>query len=373
MLGLSPTFLFLLSLPLTALSQANLTDGDTDTCNPAHNGLATGTLQYNSDCNATTWCSGGSCIAKGCRRDEFPLGYPTGDNQKKKKDIPLPDKCNTSQFCPDEGSECIDKIQVGQPCQLDRDDSCVGPDNFQQLRDNTGHGLNVNGSICLNFVCQFANITAGSQCEVENVGYVAYGVGNTEFVNVVSRDNCMVGLYCDSNTTVCIQQKDIGAGCNADKECSTYNCLPNQVCGKNLAESRHFGTWVYIVIGVGIFGGMIATLVLLFFIHGRKREDEREKRLQYWREQNAFRQNIMQMHETARASIFSTPGSGSRRSQLYGVTTEDSQVPMLQHAAPPPKSSGLRHYVAEDTASYEGGNENEHLVMRAPYTHDNKI
>ena len=30
---------------------------------------------------------------------------------------------------------------------------------------------------------------------------------------------------------------------------------------------------------------MIATLVVLFFVHGRQREDEREKRLQYWREQ----------------------------------------------------------------------------------------
>ena len=31
--------------------------------------------------------------------------------------------------------------------------------------------------------------------------------------------------------------------------------------------------------------GMIGTLVVLFFIHRRQREDEREKRLQYWREQ----------------------------------------------------------------------------------------
>ena len=31
--------------------------------------------------------------------------------------------------------------------------------------------------------------------------------------------------------------------------------------------------------------GMIGTLFLLFRIHGRQRDDEREKRLQYWREQ----------------------------------------------------------------------------------------
>ena len=30
---------------------------------------------------------------------------------------------------------------------------------------------------------------------------------------------------------------------------------------------------------------MIGTLVFLFIVHGRQRESEREKRLQYWREQ----------------------------------------------------------------------------------------
>lgn len=33
-------------------------------------------------------------------------------------------------------------------------DSCQAPDNFKQLRETTGLGRNVNGSVCLNFVCQ---------------------------------------------------------------------------------------------------------------------------------------------------------------------------------------------------------------------------
>jgi hypothetical protein len=34
---------------------------------------------------------------------------------------------------------------------------------------------------------------------------------------------------------------------------------------------------------------MIVTMVILFFVHRRQRDDEREKRLQYWREQvNVF-------------------------------------------------------------------------------------
>jgi hypothetical protein len=370
MIFISPSLLLLLSLPISVLSVANSTNVDTNTCNPAHNGLATGTLQYNSDCNATTWCNNGVCQDKGCRRDEFPLGYSTGDTASGKI-IEPPPKCPVDQFCPDEGSQCAAKIQVGQPCQFDRDDSCVGPDDFTALKDTTGHGLNVNGSICLNFVCQFANVSAGSTCEIENTGYIAYG-SSGEFVYVVSRDNCKVGLYCDTNTTVCIQQKALDASCNADKECTSFNCLPTQTCGESPSSPRHLSTWVYIVIGIGIFGGMIATLIFLFIVHGRQREDEREKRLQYWREQNAFRQNIMQMHETARHSIFSTPGSVSRRSALFGTTTtEDANAPMLLHAAPAPKSSGLRHYVSEDNdTSNEGGSDNEQLVMRTPYAHN---
>ncbi|KAH9039576.1 hypothetical protein EDB85DRAFT_2072419 [Lactarius pseudohatsudake] len=326
MLFISPTLFFLLSLPVSTPATS-------------HNGLATGTLQYNSDCNATTWL----------RRDEFPLGYITGDSRGSGKRIDLPPKCSVDEFCPDEGSQCASKIQVGQPCQFDRDD----------LRDTTGRGLNVNGSICLNFVCQFANITAGSTCEIENTGYIAYGPSG-EFVYVVSRDNYKVGLYCDTNSTDCIQQKDLGASCSADKECSSYNCLPDQTCGEIPSNPHHLPL------------GMIATLVVLFIFHGRQREDEHEKRLQYWRGQNAFRQNILQMHETVRNSIFTTPGSVNRRSALFGTTTEDANAPMLQHASPAPKSSGLRHYVGRIVA-HMSGSDNEQLVMRTPFAHDNKI
>jgi len=123
----------------------------------------------------------------------------------------------------------------------------------------------------------------------------------------VCSDNCKIGLYCDTNTTTCIQQRSVGGSCAADKECTTFNCLPNQVCGASPSSPRQFPTWVYIIIGTGIFGGKderwathtpcsphsthnitlgtFGTLVILFFVHRRQREDEREKRLQYWREQ----------------------------------------------------------------------------------------
>jgi hypothetical protein len=175
MVLLSPTFFFFFSLPVLVLSATNTSSSDTDTCNPAHNGLASGTLQFGSDCNATTWCDGGTCSNKQCRRDRFPLGYDTGGGGLGNgKHITPPLFCPSDQFCPDEGSKCSPKIAVGQPCQFNRDgsivslslmpsslissysslDSCEGAHNYWELRDPAGTGRNVNGSVCLNFVCQ---------------------------------------------------------------------------------------------------------------------------------------------------------------------------------------------------------------------------
>jgi hypothetical protein len=76
----------------------------------------------------------------------------------------------------------------------------------------------------------------------------------------------------------------------------------------------------------------------------------------------------LQMHETAQASIFH-PGSSSRRSPQFGITTEDSHAPILQYDA---AASGLRW--GSDEGSYEDAYEtNENMFTRTPFTHDNKI
>ena len=74
--------------------------------------------------------------------------------------------------------------QSAHSCNVDE---CQPPDNANELEDKNGYGLNVNGAICLNFVCQWANVTAGQECEVENVGYITYGANNSEYVDIVSR------------------------------------------------------------------------------------------------------------------------------------------------------------------------------------------
>lgn len=67
--------------------------------------------------------------------------------------------------------------------------------------------------------------------------------------------------------------------------CTSYNCLDSQVCGNALNAPSHFSIWVYIVVCIGIFGFLFGALTFLFFVHRREREHEREKRMQYWREQ----------------------------------------------------------------------------------------
>lgn len=103
--------------------------------------------KYLNDCDEKTFCSGaidGICTLKTCRSDEFPFGYKDGDY--------LPPLCPIGTFCPDEGSGCQPLTPVGASCQLNKDDQCAPPPNWQQLASNQ----NANGSLCFDSVCTYA-------------------------------------------------------------------------------------------------------------------------------------------------------------------------------------------------------------------------
>ncbi|KAH9485356.1 hypothetical protein JR316_0002264 [Psilocybe cubensis] len=315
-------------------------------CSTGNNRLQTGTYQFWSECNSVSYCSDeGVCVAKGCRKDDFPFGYAQGDPN-------LPPKCGKGEFCPDEGTECQPVLSVNSPCQLNRDDQCEGPDNFKELADTSGRGLNFNGSVCLNNVCMWANVTLGNKCVVENTPYIAYGASG-EFIDIVSRGNCKLGLYCDSSSLVCMNNKLLGESCEADKECDSWNCLSSGVCGVTAATPHHFGVYVYILVALGIIGGMSGTLTGLYFAHRKQRERERAKRAQYWREQNAFHQNLMQMRETARASILNLrTTSGGRNDYTLSRDASDESNSALHTSGP--KASGLRNYMGDDSDIDDG-------------------
>ena len=163
MLHLLPTLLFLF-LPSSLVIAGDVQEGGT--CSVNNNRLQIGTYEFYSDCNSLTFCnpSTGKCEKKGCRRNEFPLGYLPGTK--------LPPRCDQGQFCPDEGDSCQTKLPVGSDCQLNRDgtvvshprcrhrshtagrlDQCQPPPNAKELADSSAHGLNVDGAVCLNFQC----------------------------------------------------------------------------------------------------------------------------------------------------------------------------------------------------------------------------
>lgn len=325
MLPLHTTLLLLFLTPLVVAGDVH----EGGACSVNNNKLQIGTYEFSSDCDFVTYCNPktNKCEKKGCRRSEFPLGYPTN--------AALPPRCEAGKFCPDEEDSCQDKLPVGSDCQLNRDDECQPPPNAKELSDKSGHGLNVDGAVCLNFQCTWANVTLGLPCVVENTAYISYGA-HDEYIDIVSRDNCQIGLYCDTTQKVCIQQKDVGAQCDADKECFSYNCGAGGKCDKDVSQSNKLPVWVYVIVGISIFGGMFSTLFGLFFLHGKQREAEREKRMQYWREQTAFRQNILQAKESARGSFLSQ-GSVSGRSSVLNVTrdpegsSDESYSPILQH------------------------------------------
>ena len=341
---LTPT---LLLISLIHRSSAGVLE-DGEACSVSNNRLQVGTYQYWDECNYIHYCSEaeGVCRPRVCRKDEFPFGYTPGRT--------FPDKCPEGQFCPDEGSGCQTLLPVGSPCQLNRDDQCEPPPNSEELVDTTGRGLNVKGSVCLNSVCMWANVTEGEDCVFENTPYIVYGL-DSEFINIVSRGNCRGGLYCDGPTRKCLTTKELGAQCTADKECDSMNCMASGVCGEPAATPHKFGIWAYVLVAIGIFGGTGGTLVGLYLVHRKQRDEEREKRMQYWREQNAFHQNLMQMREAARTSILSLPNNNSPRSTIYGKELSDeSGTPILQTGVGgTTKSSGLRNYVGDDSSDFE--------------------
>jgi len=196
-------------------------------------------------------------------------------------------------------------LPVGSPCQLNRDDQCQPPPNFKELADTSGRGLNFNGSVCLNYVCMWANATLNSPCVIENTPYIVYGASG-EAIDIVSRGNCKLDLYCDTVQKVCLSSKSVGDSCSADKQCESLNCMSNGVCGISASTPRQFGAWVYVLVAFAIIGGMGGVLFGLYRTHKKQRTAERIKREQYWREQNAFHQNLMKMRETAaRMSVVS--------------------------------------------------------------------
>ncbi|KAG9087750.1 hypothetical protein FS749_002678 [Ceratobasidium sp. UAMH 11750] len=261
-------------------------------CDQARNRLNAETKRFSSDCDDQNYCAAdGTCKLKGCRRDEFPFGYRDPNT--------FPPMCPSGQFCPDEGDQCLDIMPLSSTCQLNRDDQCAPPPDSTGLESEmTNHG-----AMCFQFSCQYANITLGQPCLVENTVYIGYSGGGQQNINIVSRDRCAVGLWCNAQTSVCEPTVSLGQSCSAHKQCDTYTCGTENVCTVPPGTPLQIQLWQYIVTGIAIVLIMVGTSIGLFKMHTRSRAKKLREIREYFREQTGFRNSIITMHSNARSRI----------------------------------------------------------------------
>lgn len=254
------------------------------------------TKKFITDCDDKTFCSGsvnGTCTLKKCRRDEFPFGYNLGDS--------LAPLCSPGSFCPDDGSGCQPLLDAGKKCDLNRDEQCKQPPNWDKLASY----LNSNGSLCLESVCRYANATLGQRCILDNTTYIDPGPNGKQISRTIFRDNCRTpALFCDQTYLQCLPAKPLGFPCFRDQECLTFNC-DEEICVEPPETPLRVNPWQTAVTTVCILLAMSATCTTLVLVHKRQKMVHYRELREYYHEQLSLRRDIISLH------------SGSEKSSVY--------------------------------------------------------
>ncbi|RPD59062.1 hypothetical protein L226DRAFT_465648 [Lentinus tigrinus ALCF2SS1-7] len=257
-----------------------------DACSTDHDRLDARTGKFSSDCDSTAFCSGSTnatCQPRACRRDEFLFGFGNA--------TAMPPLCKAGTYCPDEGSGCTALVAVGQPCQVDRDEQCAPPPNWQEVASN----WNNNGSICLKSACMYANMTLGQPCVLDVATYV-YGSNN----NTIARHNCQTPqFYCHSGFEVCVPTKAVSIPCDSNEECQSTTCGPRGVCVDPPGTPAHVQAWQLVVTGMSVIAAMVAVVVMLTLFHKRQRLKRYREIREYYDEQVELRRSLAALHAAA--------------------------------------------------------------------------
>ncbi|KIY49298.1 hypothetical protein FISHEDRAFT_65324 [Fistulina hepatica ATCC 64428] len=252
--------------------------GQGGNCSKREDHVDPGSHKFLSQCDDQTCASSnGTCASRLCRRDEFPLGYPL---DKPPGALPPP-LCPAGTFCPDEGSGCRTQVGFGMPCQLERDDQCAPPPDWQRLAS----AYNNNGSICLGAVCRYANVTLGKPCIFDNTTYIDVGPDGKLYMLAIARDNCRSPqLYCDVSKRTCVPAKALGESCLVDQECEKRNCRAN-ACTEPPGTPRRVPTWQYVVTSFFVLVAMVSISIFLTLAHKRHRVQKYQEIRDYYFEQ----------------------------------------------------------------------------------------
>ncbi|KAJ7157636.1 hypothetical protein C8R43DRAFT_882992 [Mycena crocata] len=275
----------------------------TNRCSSNNNHLDPASKKFMSDCSDHTFCSGkdlnnSTCVPRQCRRDEFPFGFSTGEA--------LPPLCPRGSFCPDEGSGCRPLVAAGRACELNRDEQCGPPPDWEDLANTQ----NFNGSICLRSVCmwvyillrgqrvlnnyslfcssRYANVTLGDRCITDNTTYIDIGPGGQQITNTVIRDNCRSpAFYCNPTELLCERTLPVGSLCQTDQQCTLFNCAGG-TCADPPETPLRIAPWQCALTMTAIVGAMVATCVLLSLLHKRHRAGRSRELREYYSQQIRF-------------------------------------------------------------------------------------
>ncbi|KAJ6507691.1 hypothetical protein C8R47DRAFT_1208735 [Mycena vitilis] len=282
------TPLLILSLALPTLVFAD-TPGR---CSSTNNHLDPASKKFVSDCSDQTFCSGSditdsTCVPRQCWRDEFPFGLAAGEI--------LPPLCPAETFCPDEGSGCRPLVPVGDPCELNRDEQCAPPPDWEALASTQ----NFNGSLCLRSLCMYANVTLGERCITDNTTYLDVGPSGEQITNTVTRDNCQSPqFHCNPIQLLCEHTLPLKSSCDADSQCTSVNC-DTGICANPPETPLQVPPWQCALSLTAIVVAMIVVCVLLTLMHDRHCRDQSRALRDYYHEQVSLRRSIIALHVAA--------------------------------------------------------------------------
>lgn len=171
---------------------------------------------------------------------------------------------------------------------MNRDEQCGGTEESRAF----ANGHNFNGSLCLGFVCMYANVPLGSPCVVDEVKYAD---PDAEHVYTFRRDNCQTPrFYCDPADLMCKTVLQMGARCSNDRECGSQYCHPaGSICTEPPETPITIQPWQYASTMLFIGGALVATCVMLSLVHRRRHMKERQAIREYYYHQTDLRRSMV--------------------------------------------------------------------------------